>query len=203
MASNEQHTNQPNKIQTVIDYLDNYLNQLIQGNISMDKLTITKSLRGYYKNPERIAHCVLAEKIGIREPGNKPKPGDRIKFVHIVCKNKKALQGEKIETPSFIIQNKLKIDYSFYITNQIMKPLQQLLGLAIEEIWKNKRQFNNIAKYKNDIKTLFNMCNGNLEEFSKAKEKYCSDKIQNILFDKYLIRISNQKNGYTQINAFF
>jgi hypothetical protein len=84
-----------------------------------------------------------------------------------------------------------------------MKPLQQLLGLAIEEIWKNKRQFNNIAKYKNDIKTLFNMCNGNLEEFSKAKEKYCSDKIQNILFDKYLIRISNQKNGYTQINAFF
>ena len=49
---------------------------LIEGKVSMDKLAITKALRGYYKNPNQIGHAVLAERIGKRDPGNKPKAGD-------------------------------------------------------------------------------------------------------------------------------
>lgn len=44
-------------------------------------------------------------------------------------KIEKDLQGDKIETPEFIIKNNLKIDYKFYITNQIMKPALQFLEL--------------------------------------------------------------------------
>jgi DNA polymerase delta subunit 1 len=122
------------KMERCIEYLDNCLQELIRGNVSMDKLAITKSLSGYYKNPDQIAHAVLAERIGNREVGNKPKPGDRIKYVHIFSGNPRALQGEKIETPDFIRSNGVEIDYSFYITNQLMKPLQQLFGLALKEI---------------------------------------------------------------------
>lgn len=86
-------------------------------------MVITKSLRSGYKNPQQIAHKVLADRITSRDPGNKPSSGDRIPFVYIHHPNKKALQGEKIETPTFIRENNLKIDYSFYITNQIMKPV--------------------------------------------------------------------------------
>jgi DNA polymerase elongation subunit (family B) len=63
----------------------------------------------------------------MRDPGNKS--GDRIKFVYIVNKNAKALQGDRIET-DFIVNNKIKIDYTHYITNQIMKPIQQLFACA-------------------------------------------------------------------------
>ena len=124
-----------NNIQDAISYLNNALNNLIEGTVPMDKLTITKALRSDYKNPMQIGHWVLAEKIGKRDPGNRPKPGDRMKFAFIVNPDKKALVGDKIETPDFISENKLPIDYTYYITNQLMKPLQQLFGLALEHIW--------------------------------------------------------------------
>jgi DNA polymerase elongation subunit (family B) len=112
-------------------------------------------LRSYYKNPLSIAHKVLADRIATRDPGNKPRSGDRIPFVYInyspiggggggagggvggagTGTGKKILQGDKIETPSYISEKNLKIDYSFYITNQIMKPVQQIFSLVIERIW--------------------------------------------------------------------
>ena len=61
-----------NDIQKSITYLNQSLMNLIDGKVSMDKLTITKALRGYYKNPNQIGHAVLAERIGKRDPGNKP-----------------------------------------------------------------------------------------------------------------------------------
>ena len=125
----------PNNVQAAMEFLSKSLDDLVKGNVSMDKLAITKSLKSDYKNPKQIAHNVLAERIGEREPGNKPKPGERIKYVYFVNADKKALQGEKIETPQFIISKKLKIDYNHYITNQLMKPLQQLFGLALDKIY--------------------------------------------------------------------
>ena len=127
-------------IEDSINYLQNALDNLASGEVNTDKLLITKALRGYYKNPQQIAHNVLAERIGKRDPGNKPKPGDRIKYLYINTKDKKALQGDKIENPEYIIQNKLQIDYNHYITNQLMKPLQQLFGLALEQIWKKQNK---------------------------------------------------------------
>ena len=97
-----------NNVQDAIQYLNESLENLINGTVSMDKLTITKALRSDYKNPVQIGHWVLAERIGKRDPGNRPKPGDRMKFVFIENKDKKALVGDKIETPEFILENKEK-----------------------------------------------------------------------------------------------
>jgi DNA polymerase elongation subunit (family B) len=80
--------------------------------VPVEKLIISKSLRSFYKNPKQIAHNVLAERIGVREPGNKPAPGDRIPYIYIETTGKK-LQGDKIETPQFIKDHKLKIDYGY------------------------------------------------------------------------------------------
>ena len=189
-------------IQKSIEFLDKSLENLIKGKVSMDKLTITKALRSDYKNPNQIAHKVLADRIGQRDPGNKPKPGDRIKFVHIVNNQKNSLQGEKIETPEFIIDRKLQIDYTFYITNQLMKPLQQLFGLALENIWEYQGKTNAIKGYKKDIAIMENEYN-DLEIFMKKKEKYCSLKIKALLFDKFLTKIFNDKHGIQEISKFF
>jgi DNA polymerase elongation subunit (family B) len=189
-------------IQKSIDFLNDSLTNLIKGNVTMDKLMITKALRGYYKNPNTIAHKVLADRIGQRDPGNKPKPGDRMRFVHIVNNNKKALQGEKIETPEFIIDKKLPIDYTFYITNQLMKPLQQLFGLALEQIWNFQGKTSVIKKFKEEV-TQLEKEYPDLETFMKKREKLCSTKIKVILFDKFLTKIFNDKNGIKEISSYF
>ena len=183
-------------------YLDRSLNDLIAGTVSMDKLAITKSLRSYYKNPQQIAHRVLADRIGQRDPGNMPKAGDRMKFLHIATNNKKALQGEKIETPEFIVENRLKIDYNFYITNQLMKPLCQFLGLALEQIWKANGKPQNISKYKKDL-AILQKEHPDFETFIKKKEKYCTDLVKTILFDKHLVQINNEARGLRPITGFF
>ena len=60
-----------------IDFLDKMLKNIVDEKIGMDKLIISKSLRSFYKNPQQIAHKVLADRMGIRDPGNKPGPGDQ------------------------------------------------------------------------------------------------------------------------------
>ena len=100
-------------------------------------LTISKSLKSYYKNPESICHKVLADRIGEREPGNKPLPNDRVPYIYIELQTKKGqtiLQGDKVEHPDFIRQNNLKPDYLFYITNQIMKPVSQIYALIVNQL---------------------------------------------------------------------
>ena len=185
-------------IQPAINFLNDSLNDLIQGKITMDKLAITKSLRSDYKNPQQIAHRVLADRIGQRDPGNKPKPGDRIKYLFIVNKGAK-LQGDKIETPEYIIENNLKIDYIYYITNQLMKPLQQLFGLAIEPIWELQNKSSAIKTYKKDLQQMLTDTEGDLESFMKKREKYTSAKVKILLFDKFLTKIFNEQNGIRTI----
>ena len=191
-----------NNIKPAIDFLEKSLNDLIKGNVAMDKLMITKALRSDYKNPQQIAHRVLADRIGQRDPGNKPKPGDRMRFVHVVNDTKKALQGEKIETPEFIVANNLKIDYIFYITNQLMKPLQQLLGLALEQIWTYQNKHGMIKTFKKDMVQMDKEYD-NLEVLMKKREKYCSAKIKVLLFDKVLNKINNDKHNIQEITNFF
>ena len=201
-----------NNVQKAIEYLELSLRELIQGNVSMDKLAITKALRGHYKNPQQIAHAVLAERIGKRDPGNKPKPGDRMKFVHIVNKETqrssngtivKLLQGDKIETPEFIVQNRVPIDYSFYITNQLMKPLQQLFGLALEPICDFKNKRNLFKTIKKDIEGIEKECGDSIEVFMKKREKYCSTQVKSLIFETYLTDIQNKKLGFQSIMGCF
>jgi DNA polymerase elongation subunit (family B) len=111
------------------------MRDLLAGKFPLSKLTITKSLRAEYKDPLRIAHKVLADRIGERDPGNKPSTSDRIPYVYIASKGPvPKLQGDRIELPSYIKEHNLVPDYAFYITNQIAKPVAQVFGLVVEHI---------------------------------------------------------------------
>ncbi len=189
-------------IQLAIEFLNQSLEALVAGNVAMEKLTITKALKSDYKNPMQIGHWVLAERIGERDAGNKPKPGDRMKFVFIENNNKKALMGDKIETPEFVKAQGLKIDYTHYITNQLMKPLQQLFGLALEPIWHSQHKAAAIKNYHKEMTKLQEECPG-IEDFMKKKEKYCAAKVKALLFDKILTKIDNQRSGNQGISGFF
>ena len=191
-----------NNILKATEFLGNSLQQLIDGSVSMEKLAITKALRSDYKNPMQIGHWVLAERIGKRDPGNKPKPGDRMKFVFVENNEKKALMGDKIETPDYILSNGLKIDYAHYITNQLMKPLQQLFGLALEQIYELQRKTGALKNVRKEY-IKYEKEEPNLELLMKKREKYSSAKIKTLLFEKYLTKINHQRNGLQSITTFF
>ena len=190
-------------IQEAIDFLKSCLQNIVEEKYPMDKLIITISLRSGYKNPKSIAHKVLADRITERDPGNKPGPGDRIPFVYIATKDKKALQGEKIETPTFILENKIKIDYSFYITNQIMKPVQQVFALVLEKIWSNTNKIGKAKKFKNEVDCLRREYCDNPEKFEEKLEAMRCKEIKGLLFDAYLRETNNEKSGLQTLTKFY
>jgi len=188
-------------IQQAIDFLKSSLQNLVEEKYPMDKLIITKSLRSGYKNPKSIAHKVLADRITARDPGNKPSSGDRIPFAYIITNNKKALQGEKIETPTYIAEHGLKIDYSFYITNQIMKPVQQVFALVLEKIWELQNKKTKILKFNKDVQILRN--NTDEDKFEDKLEQLRNKEVKALLFDEYLREISNENQGNQSLMKFF
>ena len=185
-----------------VRFLQIALRNIVDEKNPMDKLIISKSLRSFYKNPQQIAHKVLADRIALRDPGNKPCSGDRIPYVFIANASKTAKQGERIETPAFVREKRLKIDYSFYITNQIMKPLQQLFALVLERVW--EMQTNPSMK-----RTRFQ------REVASARSKTSplkiEDKIQELrekeikalLFDEFLRETNNSKENNQAMTVFF
>ena len=186
-------------IQKAVEFLQSSLQNIIEEKYPMDKLIITKSLRSNYKNPKQIAHKVLADRIGKRDPGNKPSSGDRIPFVYIETKNKAALQGEKIEHPEYIIKNKIRPNYSFYITNQIMKPVQQVFALVLEDIDAFKRKKKN---FQMKVDTLRHTIDDKEKMESKISDLR-NKEVKALLFDKYLRETDNMKNNMKSITSFF
>jgi DNA polymerase elongation subunit (family B) len=111
--------------------------ELVRGEVSMGQLMVTKSLRDHYADPSRIAHKALADRIALRDPGNAPAAGDRIGYVYICPKGGQEaskLQGDRIETPTFIKENQLTPDYRHYIEHQLMNPISQAFALLLEQI---------------------------------------------------------------------
>jgi DNA polymerase elongation subunit (family B) len=121
-------------IKAAFDFVQKASTELMEGKFPISKLTITKSLRAEYKTPNPPAHKILAERIGQRDPGNKPSSSERIPYVYIPAPIGSTLQGDRIETPTYIKEHKLAPDYAFYITNQIAKPVAQVFGLVVEKL---------------------------------------------------------------------
>jgi DNA polymerase elongation subunit (family B) len=191
-----------------IDGLRKSIDDLVEGRIPLEKLTITKSLGDSYKNPEQIAHWVLAQRIGRRDPARKPRSNDRIAYAFVTNKNAKCLQGDRIETPEFILENRLEIDYSFYLEHQVITPVCQILAAAVERVpgyklasdhWDRLREVyynNSIKKFKGDVG----------EAVSEARKLIDTEKakyVKRLIFDPMLIRLSNKTKKQMEITSFF
>ena len=181
-----------------IEFTEECLQQLIDKKVPINKLVITKSLRSGYKNPQQIAHKVLADRIGVREPGNKPAPGSRIAFAYIVNPRAKK-QGEKIETPEFIHRTNCKLDFGHYITNQIMKPLSQVLGLCIEELPQFRRRKDAFLEMISQLKAN---CQ-DLGKFRESEQKMRDAEVKRMFFDKYIQAAERLKNHQRDIRTMF
>lgn len=84
-----------------------------------------------------------------------------------------------------------------------MKPLQQLFGLAIEQIWEMQNKGSAIKTFRKDMEALKKETGDDLEAFMKKREKYTSAKVKVLLFDKILTKVFNQQNGVRTMGEFF
>lgn len=110
------------------------LKNVLENKVPLEKFIVTKSLRDDYKNPEQIAHRVLANRMEARDAGTAPKVGDRIAFVYVAENKNARKQGDRIEEIGYVREKKLTPDAEFYITNQIQNPVAQLFALCIEQL---------------------------------------------------------------------
>ena len=186
-------------VNRAIAFLREKLQYMIDQKCPIEKLIITKSLRSDYKNPQQIAHKVLADRMGVRDPGNKPNTGDRIPYAYIHNTAKGALQGDKIEHPDYIKKQRLQLNYSFYITNQIMKPVQQLFALVLEQLpafQKKKGQF--------EVKVW--EATAHIDDPDKREKKITEMRhreVKSLLFDEFLVKADNLNKGNRAITDWF
>ena len=182
-----------------IIFLKKSLRKLIKGVYPMQTLIVTKTLASYYKDPDRIAHKVLADRIGERDPGNKPKINDRIPYIYIQTDKKTKLQGDRIESPAYIREHGLKPDYEFYITNQIMKPVSQIFALCLKDIpgfSKNIVEFDNkYHTYRKKGKSE----NDSIKYMLECKRKEAAK----MLFRDILRILENRREKSTLITDYF
>ena len=115
-------------------FVNDMLKKILKNQIPLEKFIVTKSLRDDYKNPDQIAHRVLADRMAERDPGTAPKVGDRLAFIYVTGAKKDAKQGDRIEHLDYVRANGLRPDTSFYITNQIQNPVAQLFALCIDQL---------------------------------------------------------------------
>lgn len=191
----------------IIDYLINHkdpdgaknytikcLQDMFNGkyNIKYFLQSRTLKLKESYKDWKKIAHVYLANKIMERDPGNTPQSGDRIEFAVInidsINKKDKLLQSDIIETPKYILENNLQINYLFYLTNQIMNPALQFLELVDKNVVNIFNEF--IYKYSNSSNSIYK-CKSKF----KTEEDYKNQIIKlikdiNLYKSKYKINIT-------------
>ena len=98
--------------------------------ISVKDLIIYKGIQAIdsYKQ-QNAAHVALARRM--RDRGDEVPPNTRMEYVMLWNGIKDQLQGDKAEDYNFYRENRLnlnlQLDYVCYISNQIAKPLQQVL----------------------------------------------------------------------------
>ena len=188
-------------LKPAIDFLKESVQNLVDEKYPMDKLIISKSIRSDYKNPKQIAHKVLADRMTARDPGNKPASGDRIPYVYIHNPARGALQGDKIENPTYIVENNLKIDYAHYITNQVMKPVQQVFALVLEKIWMMQNKRSKLNRFRADVASLKQSAPP--EKFQDRLDALRCREIKTLLFDTYIHKANNQKQGFNEMTSYF
>lgn len=185
-------------IERSISFLNETVQKILQGKFPMSYFIITKRLSAEYKDPERIVHKVLADRIAERTPGNKPQSNDRLPFVYIHTSHKPKLQGERVEHPDYIQEHGLKIDYLFYITNQIQKPVTQIYALALKSL-KCKLGDEHFANVEKELMKTH-------KDPSIVREKVMTQKMTaayNVLFKKIVDLNEATRYGQKSITSFF
>jgi DNA polymerase delta subunit 1 len=183
-------------------FVTEMLVKVLENRVPLEKFIVTKALRDDYKNPDQIAHRVLADRMAARDPGTAPKVGDRIAYIY-VAENKTAhKQGDKIEEVGYARKKGLHPDTTFYITNQIQNPVAQLFALCLEDLegYVPPRK----PSYGTLMEDMMKKYENNEEEATLAVLEKKERQLESLLFlDSPVLKKLVRKNQSGPLDAFF
>ncbi|NIO21519.1 MAG: hypothetical protein GTN76_12455 [Candidatus Aenigmarchaeota archaeon] len=143
-----------NDIKEAVSYFKGVADNMVEGNIPIQKLVITKTMT---KRAEGYAgiqpHAELVKKIKKRSPAECPGVGDRIGYV--IVKGPELL-SKRSEDPLYVMEKKLPIDSRYYIENQLLPPLERIftaLGISKTELLGKGKQVSLFTAIANNSKT--------------------------------------------------
>jgi DNA polymerase I len=117
------------------------INDLTESKVDLDKLTIVKGITKSIDAYDGIQpHVETAKKIMKRDPTKGSMVGQRIGFV-IIRGNQ--LLSKRAEDPDYVKEKKLQIDPQYYISNQMLPPLERIFeacGITASELLEGVRQ---------------------------------------------------------------
>ena len=148
-------------IEKAKDFYKNSVIRLLDGKVKLNKLVISKTLRGNYKNPTQIAHKVLADRMKERDPGNAPANNDRIPYIYINEKCLKCYDCEKEHIDIKNINPSERHRYEIDVKNaKCIKCMKLLCKAHLQE-----------HKDKQKCKIICRFCKQTLKGFNAAKSK--------------------------------
>lgn len=122
-----------NDVQGAIDIARETVVRLLQNNVPIEDLTMSKQLTRRpqeYKNP--APHTELAKRLQREQPAHiAPKTGDRIDFLI-----RPGYKGEKTcmraVTPEDVREGRESADMRWYLSNQLQQPLQRIFEMIMD-----------------------------------------------------------------------
>jgi DNA polymerase elongation subunit (family B) len=190
-------------IPKAVEYVQDECKKMVDGMFDMNMFVISKTLSSYYADPESIAHKVLADRMGERDPGNKPQSNERIPYVFIKIKEEPGvnyLQGDRIEHINYIRQNKLQVDYEKYIENQIMLPVSQLFELVVERL----PNFPYGRGYYDELYNIwYNKYDCDELKTEKKIKQLKMQMVKKLVFDDIILYAHNKANKIKTIDDWF
>ncbi|XP_076115768.1 DNA polymerase delta catalytic subunit-like [Mytilus galloprovincialis] len=149
------------------EYAKQTISDLLCNRIDISQLVITKELsKTDDEYVGKQAHVELANRIKKRDPGSAPQLGDRVPYV-IIAASKKTPAFMKSEDPIYVLENNIPIDTSYYLDNQLSKPLLRIF----EPILGEKKAESVLLKGDHTrTKTFVTSKVGGLSAFTKKRE---------------------------------
>ena len=141
------------------------LYELVLGSVDIKELVLSKSLKSDYKN-RNLPHVALMDKMKKRDPMNYPKPGERVQYVFIETFKKEQLCF-KSEDPNYVLENKLDIDYEYYLEKQLKKPIEELFKILYNN---QNKEFDFYQNLKGPLNQLERLRIKKRNELNKQKE---------------------------------
>ena len=82
-----------------------------------------------------------------------------------------------------------------------MKPVRQVFALVLEKIWEMQKKKSKIIKFKKEVEILRNTIEE--DKFDDKLENLKNEEVKILLFDEYLRKTNNEKQGVIAITKFF
>jgi len=168
-------------------FVSDILIKVMEDKMPLEKFIVSKSLRDDYaamaddyKGRATLpAHRVLADRMAARDPGTAPKVGERLQYVYIAENAAHGKQSDRIEHVDYVRENKLHVDSTFYVTNQIQNPVAQLFALCIEQL---EGYTAPMKSYKTIYQDMLEKYKGDEEDATLAVLKKKEDQLDKMMF---------------------